>query len=119
RMISQISHGVSEHCNNAILQCAISTKEKLEKEEGRWVNKYLDVAEQTYQDMTPQECTAWLEKTKSLPAYLTAQAVSRYRNVQELVEGRLHHARVDGVLSMYDRLSDVEKLEFKQRLELR
>ena len=44
---------------------------------------------------------------------------ARYHKVRELVEGQLHHARVDGVLSMYDLLSEAEKSEFRRRLEKR
>lgn len=69
--------------------------------------------------MTLQECTAWIEKTKTIPIYFTAKSVSRYQAVRELVEARLHHARVDGVLSMYDRLSEAEKAEFKRKIERR
>lgn len=95
------------------------SQRKLEREEGKWVCKYVDVVEKNYHIMTPQECTAWLEKTKVIPAYFTSKAVARYHEVRELVEGRLHHARVDGVLSMYDLLSEAEKIEFKQRLNQR
>lgn len=118
-VISKISPRTNQYCYGAIKQCAVEAKEKLEREEGKWVCKYVDVVEKNYHIMTPQECTAWLEKTKVIPAYFTSKAVARYHEVRELVEGRLHHARVDGVLSMYDLLSEAEKIEFKQRLNQR
>ena len=102
-----------------IKQCAVDAKEKLEREEGKWIVKFVEVAEANHHTMTPQECTSWLEKTKVVPAYFSSKAVTRYHKVRELVEGQLHYARVDGVLSMYDLLSDEEKLEFKRRLNQR
>ena len=115
-VISTISQKTNQYCHGTIKQCAIDAKEKLEREEGKWVSKFIDVAENNYHTMTPQECTAWLEKTKIIPAYFSSKAVERYHRVRRHVEGRLHHARVDGVLSMYDRLSEEEKAEFKRRI---
>ena len=116
---SKISQRTNEYCHKAIKHCAVDTKEKLEREEGKWIAKFVEAAEVNYHTMTPQECTSWLEKTKVVPAYFSSKAVARYHRVRELVEGQLHHSRVDGVLSMYDLLSETEKLEFKRRLEKR
>lgn len=118
-VVSKISQQTNEYCHKAIKHCAVDAKEKLEREEGKWIIKFVEVAEVNYYTMTPQECTSWLEKTKVVPTYFSSKAVARYHKVRELVEGQLHHARVDGVLSMYDLLSETEKLEFKRRLEKR
>ena len=118
-VVSKISQQTNEYCHKAIKHCAVDAKEKLEREEGKWIVKFVEVAEANYHTMTPQECTSWLEKTKVVPAYFSSKAVARYHKVRELVEGQLHHARVDGVLSMYDLLSETEKLEFRRRLEKR
>ena len=118
-VVSKISQQTNEYCHKAIKHCAVDTKEKLEREEGKWIVKFVEVAEANYHTMTPQECTSWLEKTKVVPAYFSSKAVARYHKVRVLVEGQLHHARVDGVLSMYDLLSETEKLEFRRRLEKR
>ena len=62
-----------------------------------------------YHTMTPQDCTVWLEKTKVIPPYFSAKAVERYHRVRKLVEGQLHNARVDGVLSMYDLIDELDE----------
>lgn len=118
-VIPAISQKTNQYCHGAIKRCAIDAKEKLEREEGKWVSKFIDVAENNYHTMTPQECTAWLEKAKIIPAYFSSKAVERYHRVRRRVEDRLHHARVDGLLSMYDRLSEEEKAEFVQRIRQR
>lgn len=118
-VIPKISRRTNEYCYTAIKQCAVDAKETLEREEEKWIVKYVEVTEANYHTMTPQECTSWLEKTKVIPAYFTSKTVARYHKVREHVEGQLHHARVDGVLSMYDLLTEAEKLEFKCRLNQR
>lgn len=118
-VISNISQKTNHYCYGAIRKCAVEAKETLEKEEGKWIIKYVDVTEKNHHTMTPQDCTVWLEKTKVIPPYFSAKAVERYHRVRKLVEGQLHNARVDGVLSMYDLLSEAEKVEFKRRLDQR
>ena len=80
---------------------------------------YVFAAEKSYQTMSPQECTSWLEKTKSLPGCLGSRSKQRYRTVKELIERQLHAARVEGLLSMYDALTQQEKDEFKKLLARR
>ena len=49
-----------------------------------------------------------------IPEWFSTAAKKRYEQVRSLVEKRLHSARVDGLLSMYDALTDDEKLEFRR-----
>ena len=96
-VVSKISQQTNEYCHKAIKHCAVDAKEKLEREEGKWIIKFVEVAEANYYTMTPQECTSWLEKTKVVPTYFSSKAVARYHKVRELVEGQLHHARAVNV----------------------
>lgn len=114
--ISTISQESNPYCYTAIWKCAMEAKEKLEKEEQKWVKRYLDVAESNYHTMIPLECTNWLEKTSHIPTFLSSNSIERYRQVRALVEDRLHHARVVGLLALYEQLSEDEKSEFKQKI---
>ena len=69
--------------------------------------------------MSPNECTTWLERTRILPEYLGNESKQNYNRIKELIEYKLHAARVDGVLSMYDALTPNEKEEFKKLLARR
>ena len=117
--ISRISESEHTHCIAAIRRCAESTRLELEKAEQSWVDKYITVAEQSYRTMSPHECTIWLERTKTLPEYLGNGSKQKYCRIKKLIEYQLHAARVDGVLSMYDALTPIEKEEFKKKLALR
>lgn len=116
QVISSATPKTNKYCYLAIKQCAMDFREKLEKEEGKWLLKYIDTAEQTYSTMTLQECTIWLDKTSTPPPYLRYESINRYQKAKSLVEERLHNARVDGVLYMYNRLSDEEKKDFLKRI---
>ena len=116
QVISSATPKTNKYCYLAIKQCAMDFREKLEKEEGKWLLKYIDTAEQTYSTMTLQECTIWLDKTSTPPPYLRYESINRYQKAKCLVEARLHNARVDGVLYMYNRLSDEEKKDFLKRI---
>ena len=117
--IAQISENEYPHCVVAIRYCAEAAKSDLEKAEKTWVDKYITVAEQSYQAMTPHECTTWIERTRTLPEYLGNESKQKYSRIKALIEHQLHAARVDGVLSMYDALTPNEKEEFKKLLARR
>lgn len=119
QIIAQISEKEHPHCISAVRHCASTVRLELEKEEQIWIAKYVAAAEKSYQTMSPQECTTWLERTKTLPGFLGAESKRRYGCVKELIEHQLHAARVDGVLSMYDALTQHEKEEFKKLLAQR
>lgn len=101
-------------CDFAVISSAEALKDKLLREESVWVSRYIDAAERNCQSMTSRECAAWLEATKLIPEWFSTAAKKRYEQVRSLVEKRLHSARVDGLLSMYDALTDDEKLEFRR-----
>ncbi len=115
-IIAQNPENDHPHCATAIRCCAESAKLELEKAEQSWVSKYITVAEQSYQTMSPHECTTWLERTRTLPEYLGNESKQKYSCIRQLIEHQLHAARVDGVLSMYDALTPSEKDEFKKLL---
>ena len=117
--IAHISENEHPYCIVAIRCCAEAAKSELEKAEKSWVDKYITVAERSYQTMTPPECTTWLERTRMLPEYLGNESKQKYSRIKELIEHQLHAARVDGVLSMYDALTPNEKEEFKKLLARR
>lgn len=52
-----------------------------------------------------------LSQTQTLPNYLDHQTVKRYHEVRRSVEQRLHSCRVQGVVSMFNELSNEEKEE--------
>lgn len=67
----------------------------------------------------PIECQNWLDRTSSVPTYLHSSTVERFRKIRDLVEAQLHSSRVEGLLAMYDKLSETEKQIFRKLLSSR
>lgn len=88
--------------------------QKLRTLEERWISQYVyDSA--VIADLSANECVEWLDSTEKAPSYLSNESRSRIIKVKELIEDRLHKCKVDGVVSMFNSLSDLEK---KQCLEI-
>lgn len=117
QFVAQYNNADNPYCWSTILACATMAKEELEREQAKWVQKYLVIAESNYNTMSQHECSTWLERTKNLPAYFSEITINRYNGVKELIENRLHSSRVEAIISMYDALTDGEKAEFKRLLE--
>ena len=117
QFIKQFNKTTNEHCWKTILACATATKEGLESEQAKWMQKYVIVAESNYKTMSQHECSAWLDRTRTLPDYFSDESIKRYSEARELVQRRLHRSRVEAIISMYDALTEGEKAEFKRLME--
>ena len=76
-----------------------------------WVKQYISPVEYEVRAMNAPRCSGWLSQTQTLPNYLDQQTVKRYHEVRRSVEQRLHSCRVQGVVSMFNELSNEEKEE--------
>ena len=81
------------------------------KKQADWVKQYISPVEYEVRTMNAPRCSAWLSQTQTLPNYLDQQTVKRYHEVRRSVEQRLHSCRVQGVVSMFNELSNEEKEE--------
>jgi hypothetical protein len=118
-IVETISESSHPYCWLAVKKCTDSIKEALLKEEQNWVIRYVNAAENNCKTMSPYDCTSWLEKTQIIPSCLRMSTKTRYEKVRAEVEARLHEARVDGLLSMYDNLTRSEQEEFKKLISNR
>ena len=114
--ISGISYKTNQYCWATIKSCAITKLKGLEDEQEKWVYKFVAVAEDTYKEMSAQQCANWLERTRTVPSFFSNSAIQRYQAVKTLVETRLHASRVEGLIAMYDALTESEKQAFKNYL---
>lgn len=117
--IDQITEGKYTHCTNAVKCSAYAIKKALLEEEYSWMTNNVEYMYSNCETLTLYECTSWLERTSVLPTCLSNSSKERYKHVRTLVERHLREARIEGVLSMYDALSDEEKIIFKQLLAKR
>lgn len=103
-------------CMRAIIQGAEALRSDLMQKQAVWVKRYVDEAERSYKGMSAIECQNWLDRTSSVPTYLHSSTVERFRKIRDLVEAQLHSSRVEGLLAMYDKLSETEKQTFRKLL---
>jgi len=89
---------------------------QLQAQQARWVERFIISTEENISSMTDYECTNWLNCTAELPQYLDNETIKRYKELVIQVEARMHKSRVDGVLQMYSKLTDQEKLEVQRAI---
>lgn len=90
---------------------------KMEKDEQTWLKQLQINKPKQLESLDASACTSWLKLATDLPHYLSKDAVSRYETAKILVEERLHHQRVDGVVAMFQHLSPEEQKECLARLQ--
>ncbi len=115
QFIYSLNH-MQHRCLKAIKHGATALQADLIQKQAIWVKRYIEEAERSYKSMSAIECQNWLDKTASHPIYLQAPIIERLNRTRELVESQLHSCRVDGLLAMYDKLSESEKQTFKKLL---
>jgi hypothetical protein len=86
--------------------------------EKKWVLKYLSSLEnQILWDVN--ECNTWLNDTKVLPHYLNQKTIDNCKKMRGKVMDRLNELSVDGVLSLFNNLTeDQQKLCYDKIVSL-
>ena len=89
----------------------IKHKEKLLNDEQQWINKTLRPAEEV-DSLDAQRCTLYIDRLRCMPLFVSQKTAKRVQQAIAKVEGKLHECKVQGVLSLFNALSDEEKNEF-------
>jgi len=104
-----------ELSGSALYSLANSTIKKLEAtlsaQEEIWIQKYIITAEKNLDNMEPQDCIDWKRATNNLPDYLSIKAKQNYQRTSTLIEKRLKDCRIQGVIMLFNELSESEKRE--------
>lgn len=122
--IEQIEHDtlinkLPEHINlfkgTALAICAHNwlseIQDTLSKRELLWKQRYVIAVQSKVDAMSINECINWTRITAERPAYLTQKTVTEYGLVSKKVNDRIKECRVQGVVSMFNELTDDEKNE--------
>jgi len=80
-------------------------------EQENWINRFI-IPVESESEMDAQECSFWIERMRVYPEYLSEATVERAKKAEEIVTTNLRKRKVQGVFSMYNRLSDEEKEAF-------
>lgn len=76
--------------------------------EEKWKNKYLKEGNNKL-DWDVNNCTTWLNDTMVIPHYLGKNTKEMYRDIQARVMARLNDLSVEGVLSLFNNLTEEQK----------
>lgn len=116
-----LSEAAERFCGHAVRESIRTLKAGLEERQANWMRNYVTGVEQACRDqaMSVQQCQAWLEKAKNVPAYFSSAAKGQVSQVRQIVEAQLHRSRVDRLLMEYDELTAAEKDIFKKLLSER
>lgn len=90
---------------------------KLQQNQRIWIERYIIPVLDEHTEMNTIDCSNWLDRTSPVPLYLDQQTIEEYKRAKVKVERQLHKGRVQGVLVMYDKLSEEEKNEFKRMID--
>lgn len=79
------------------------------QQENEWGKKNIVQVEIDLSSLTASDCASWMEKTSILPHYLGNETRNAYQKLKVKVEQHLHKCKIEGVVSMFNSLSDTEK----------
>lgn len=85
--------------------------EKYTDMEDDWIDNVLSPIEGG-EVTTASQCTSYIEKLQAIPNYVSEETCIRARSAEKIIISTLHSCRIQGVISMYNALSDEEKQEF-------
>ncbi|MGX1194601.1 hypothetical protein [Metabacillus sp. SLBN-84] len=76
--------------------------------ENRWVNKHLaEFNLELLWDVS--KCTTWLNDTKNIPSFLGHEPIEKTIKMRDKVMERLNELSIDGVISLFNNLSEEQK----------
>ena len=120
---NQIDQLTSYLCQNQVdfstvvySECESKLNNLLKKQEN-WTKQFIIPVENEVNMMSASRCSGWLSQTQTQPDYLDQQTVKRYLDLKCRIEQRLHSSRVQGVVSMFNELTDEEKEECLKMLQ--
>ncbi len=117
--IDELATFIDTESNEArivVLNEANKLYEHLLSNQQDWVEKnIIPVEEGTIIDV--QKCSLWLERLTSIPIYADTKTVERAHRAADIVTRQLHECKVQGVLSLYNSLTQEEKKEFLRLIQ--
>jgi len=98
-------------CANACERLIERIKQQLKQKRTEWVKNNITAIQGTIDTFTIQDCINWKTKHQSYPDFLEDADVLALRTLETQVDERLHSMNIQGVVSMFQKLSDSEKKE--------
>lgn len=95
---------------------ARSMQNNLLDKQQKWVDKVITPVEEG-KIVDAQQCSIWIEKLRAIPKYVNKSTSDRALVAEKVVTKQLHSCKVQGVLSLYNTLTQEEKDEFMRLIQ--
>ena len=109
--LGKIISTAGEELHMAVCNEAQSIQNALLDKQQKWVDKVI-VPVEDGRVLDAQQCSAWIEKLRAIPKYVDNNTADRAVEAENTVTKQLHACKVQGVLSLYNALTQEEKDEF-------
>ena len=103
-------------CRQACLKLIHKIETSLEKKRAEWMKVNVIDISAKIENMTASECMHWKSTHETYPDFLTESDITELKKFRERMDYQLQTQRIQGVVSMYSKLTDAEKKECIQIL---
>lgn len=92
-------------------------QERFNQKEFEWLKQFT-VDTTTLQGWSAQQCTTWLNKAKNIPNYLREKSLLDLLELKKLVHVRMKELNIEAVISLFNDLSEEEKIEALDKMKI-
>ena len=103
-------------CEGYVQESILTKKKLLDDRRTGWMRKNVSDVIIRIDTMTVAQCIQWQTATSNLPDYLTADDLKKVSGLSEEISKRIKAHRINGVVDMFQALSEDEKKECLHRL---
>jgi hypothetical protein len=98
-------------CDNYMLFLIKSVKTKLSNRRDEWMRKNVIGVYTSIDTMTTAQCVKWQAIVSELPEFLEESDLAEITKLSETVREKIKSQRIQGVVEMFNALSNDEKIE--------
>ncbi|MGN0691550.1 MAG: hypothetical protein ACI4K7_04285, partial [Oscillospiraceae bacterium] len=105
-------------CANAMKAHISALKKAVAAKRQMWFDENIADMAFKVEGMSAAACVQWQNRCAECPNFLTEDDIVELHNVRELVNSRLKSLKIQGVVEMFNELSDAEKIECLRLLNM-
>lgn len=105
-------------CANAMKAHISALKKAVAAKRQMWFDDNIADMAFKVEGMSAAACVQWQNRCAECPNFLTEDDIVELHNVRELVNSRLKSLKIQGVVEMFNELSDAEKIECLRLLNM-
>lgn len=105
-------------CDNYMLSLIKSVKTKLSNRRDEWMRKNVIGVYTSIDTMTTAQCVKWQAIVSELPEFLEESDLAEITKLSETVREKIKSQRIQGVVEMFNALSNDEKIECLRILKM-